>query len=165
MKTKIIAKDRKHLMNLIEQEIQQSGNKCSLNHIDVTQVNDMHHLFCESPFNGDISQWDVSQVIDMSSMFLMTIYNGDISKWDVSKVENMLDMFYVSEFSGDLSKWKPYSLEKMGGAFLDCPIQEPYWAKFEDQKERVRAIDSYILHNELGSSLSDKNSSPKKAKI
>ena len=165
MKNKIVAKDHKHLLDIIYNEITLNGNQCNLNHIDVSQVKEMHFLFTETAFNGDISEWDVSNVEHMDSMFCMSVFNGDISKWNVSKVETMGDMFYMSEFSGDLTNWKPYSLEKSGNAFLDSPAQPPYWANYETKEERVRAIDKYLLHNELDSSLNNKNSSPKKAKI
>lgn len=165
MKNKIIAKDRQHLDYLIAEEIKLSGPKCNLNHIDIRLVKELHYLFSETGFNGDISEWDTSQVTEMSSMFCMTVFNGDISKWDVSKVENMLDMFYVSDFNGDLTNWKPYSLQKLGNAFLDCPAQPPYWANYETQEARVKAIDSYVLHNELNLDLSLNNNESLNKKI
>jgi hypothetical protein len=165
MKSKIIAKDRDHLMDLIDEEVQHHGHTCDLNHIDVSKVKEMHFLFCESAFNGDISEWDVSNVEHMDSMFSISIFDGDISKWNVSKVKSMGDMFYLSYFTGDLSNWKPFSLKKMGNAFLDCPAPIPYWANYEEQEARVRAINSYLLNKELSSDLDKNNKSTKKVKV
>lgn len=165
MKTKITAKNRRHLDKLIEAEIREKGANCNLNHIDVSLITEMHFLFAEIGFNGDISEWDVSQVEHMDSMFSMTVFNGDISKWDVSNLKTMGDMFYMSEFKGDLSNWKPYSLEKLGNAFLDCEAEEPYWVKFETKEDRANAIKKYVLHNELNNSLKNNDFLPKKTKI
>ena len=95
-----------HLVEAIAAEIQQHGPSCSLNHLDVSAVHDMSHLFRNfKEFQGDISQWDTSNVKTMDSMFYNSQFNGDISGWDVSNVRAMHSMFCGAVFSGDLSRW------------------------------------------------------------
>ena len=83
------------LADMIKKEIEQNGNKCSLNHIDTNKITDMSFLFSKgtkfglSNFNGDMSNWDVSNVTDMSHMFAHSDFNGNISDWDVSNVKDM----------------------------------------------------------------------------
>src|SRR5574344_583768 len=86
---------KQELVDLIIKEIEAKGPTCSLNHIDVSNIDDMSYLFrggienryvsghpILSKFDGDISEWDVSNVTNMRSMFSGCSYsgkNGDIS--------------------------------------------------------------------------------------
>ena len=102
--------DHDELMELIDYFIEQFGNECNLNWIDVSNVTDMQWMFDESEFNGDISKWDVSNVTDMEEMFSFSKFNGDISQWDVSNVTNKSKMFFR------------------------CPIKKEYKPKFKKIK-------------------------------
>ena len=99
-------KTKNELRDIIKQRIKEEGNKCDLNDIDVSKINDMSYLFYGSDFNGDISKWDVSNVKDMYGMFKGSKFNQDISKWDVSGVKDMQIMFAYSKFNQDISNWK-----------------------------------------------------------
>ena len=97
-KKRVVAENKEHLQKLIKKEIKKHGNGCSLNHIDTSLINDMSHLFSQSNFNGDISQWDTSNVTDMGYLFFKCKFNGDISQWNTSRVVDMRGVFCESQF-------------------------------------------------------------------
>lgn len=124
---KIIAENKSHLEELIEQRIKKSGYRCDLNDIDVSQIIDMSGLFSGlevSEFNGDISEWDVSNVKNMDSMFEGSEFNGDISQWDVSNVRSMNCMFHKSDFNRDISDWDVSNVKDMGGMFAESKFNK-----------------------------------------
>ena len=78
---RVVATDKYHLEELIDEAIEKYGYECDLNFIDVSHVKSMDYLFYMSNFNGDISNWDVSKVNNMNGMFEYSSFNKDISRW------------------------------------------------------------------------------------
>lgn len=161
MNRKIIAKDKEHLKQLIKEEMECNGHECNLNHIDVSHITDMTHLFAHSGFNGNISQWNVSNVKTMRSMFQSSYFNGNIFNWNVEKVEDMTCMFYGSYFYGDISNWKPYDLIKTHNMFKLCAGPPPYWAEIKEAEKRNIAIDYHHLNTQLNENSNSKQKKPK----
>lgn len=150
MKTTIIAKNKEHLLSIIAEEMQESGDRCDLNHIDVSQIRNMAKLFFLSDFNGDISRWNVSNVINMDSMFRGSEFNGDISAWNVSNVLNISSTIAQSEFNRDLSKWDVRNVTYFRECFEGCPEDiRPYWSKISNNEERIAAIEAYQQKQQL----------------
>ena len=78
---KVVARDRSHLEELIEEAKRAQGPNCDLNHIDVSRITDMSFLFYESDFSGDISKWDVSKVKNKTWMFKDSPLEGKEPDW------------------------------------------------------------------------------------
>ena len=49
-------KTRSEFIDIVDDRISKEGPKCDLNDIDTSLIEDMSWLFCESEFNGDISE-------------------------------------------------------------------------------------------------------------
>jgi hypothetical protein len=77
---------------------------------------------------------------NMQHMFGESQFNGDISNWNVINVKNMDYMFYDSNFNGDLNTWKPYKAE-VNILFVN---NKPYWSEYLNLNERKKAIDHYV---------------------
>ena len=147
---KTIIATNETIKEIVKSEIKRLGNNADLNHIDVSQVTDMSHLFEESEFDGDISKWDVSNVTNMECMFDSSDFNGDISNWNVSNVTNMEYMFYSSFFDGDISKWHVSSVKSMRGMFALSTLEEnnnlPVWYKEEIDLDYAMLSDYAAEH-------------------
>lgn len=133
-KKTITAKSKLHLCEIIQEEMKLYGNKCNLNHIDISQLNDLSQIFASLTFNGDISSWDVSNVTNMDFMFTNSLFTGDLSNWTPYKVENFFDSVFLGSSLKDL----------------------PYWANYESLEERKLAIDNYVEKKYLNDTLNEK---------
>lgn len=81
-----------------------------LGDIDTSKITDMSGLFEDSEredFSG-IENWDVSNVENMSYMFCNSKFDHDLSKWKLSSLRDASHMFKGSLFSGDLSSWEKW---------------------------------------------------------
>lgn len=129
----VSVKNCSELIRICLNECKTNGNDADLNFIDVSQIEDMSHLFVNADMRMDISGWDVRNVrnfdtmfagssifcnlsmwefgdtVTMNSMFKQTKFTDDsqnaLSVWDVSNVRMMSSMFAGSNFNGDISQW------------------------------------------------------------
>jgi surface protein len=120
-------KTKEELQEKIQETIEKTnpeiGDTVDLNHIDVSNIEDMEWLFYHfNSYNFDVSKWDVSNVKNMSFMFeYCDKFNCDLSKWNVSKVTNMYQMFWdCKNFTSDLSNWNVSNVKKMDSMFYNC---------------------------------------------
>ena len=126
-------KTKRELHNLLNQLIEERGNKGNFNDIDTSKITDISYLFYMDNFNGNISNWDVSNVTDMDGMFYgCESFNQPLNNWDVSNVTNMDYMFDGCElFNQDISNWDVSKVDDVKNIFYNCPIEEKYKPKFK----------------------------------
>ena len=67
---KYFPKTKEELLDIIDQLIEERGNKGDFNNIDTSKITNMRSMFsfCKS-FNCDISNWNVSNVKDYDEIF------------------------------------------------------------------------------------------------
>ena len=130
--------NKEDLKDYITKYCEEHGWESDLNHIDVSKITDMSHLFSDvnSYFKGDISEWDVSNVTNMAFMFAGSHFDDDLSGWNTSKVENMSHMFMDSKFNGDINNWDVSNVKDMSYMFklsnFNQPLDKWNTSKVED---------------------------------
>ena len=119
--------NKEDLKDYITKYCEEHGWESDLNHIDVSKITDMSHLFSDvnSYFKGDISEWDVSNVKNMAFMFAGSHFDDDLSGWNTSKVENMSHMFMDSKFNGDINNWDVSNVKDMSYMFKLSSFNQP----------------------------------------
>lgn len=85
----IVVRDTEHLRTLVKDHISVYGYRVDLNHLDVSGVTNMDHVFQNMVFQGDISKWDVSNVTSFDMTFCGSSFNQNISEWNTSKAVTM----------------------------------------------------------------------------
>lgn len=113
MQETIVITSKVQLMDIIAA----SPLNADLNHLDITALTDLSHVFHNSRFNGHISKWNTSNVENMESTFEGSHFDGVISEWNTGKVRNMRCTFAMSNFNGDISIWNVSNVEDMDYMF------------------------------------------------
>jgi len=89
-------------------------------------VTSLAYMFANaSNFNNggssSISGWDVSNVQDMRHVFENTSFNQPVGTWDVGSATNMQNLFNnCSTFDQDVSNWNVGSVQNLQGVFRNC---------------------------------------------
>ena len=164
---------KEELVTAIKAAIDKNGNNCSLNHIDISKLDELDNLFADKlhgeetydleNFDGDISKWNVSNITSMKNLFWCSKYSGkygDISDWDVSSVEDMSGLFNNSHYNGDISDWNVSSVENMDCMFWGIGNEAENFdpEKFDLSKWDVSSVtdmSSMFAHSSFNSDISN----------
>jgi len=85
---------KEDLHEIVKACINDIRSDMNLNWIDVSEIDDMDHMFFNLGFDGDVSLWDVSNVTTMRAMFFANPdFDCDLSEWDFSNVTDTKRMF------------------------------------------------------------------------
>lgn len=89
------------LEEIIAQEIAENSVSCDLNHLDVSEMQDLSDAFKGSLFQGNVSSWKVDMVFDMRGLFADSSFAGDLSNWDINPYIHVKGML-PKDFKGIL---------------------------------------------------------------
>lgn len=155
------------LIKLVNRVMEVRGKHCSLNDIDVSNIEFMcvcldkynsTGLFDESEFDGDISGWDVSKVKDMTGMFFKSKFTGEKGIFRLEKknrVESMLSMFNYSSFDGDLSGWDVSNVKNMSWMFNLSKFTGVKGIFKLENRNKVEAMESMFKDCPFNADISD----------
>ena len=116
----VVATNPSHLRSLIKEAIKKHGPRCSLNHIDISRVQSLDHMFSgNSHFEGSVARWNTKNVLSMRGTFARAHFNGDLTQWNVANVQDMEGMFASSRFNKSLAKWNVRSVKKFNDMFSE----------------------------------------------
>jgi surface protein len=97
----------------------------SINHWDVSTIENMRLLFNNTSFNQPLNNWDTARVTDMLSVFSgATSFNQPLNEWDVSSVTTMRAMFNQTNFNQPLNNWNTASVTDMVNMFWRTPFNQ-----------------------------------------
>ena len=89
------------LEEIIAQEIAENSVSCDLNHLDVSEMQDLSDAFKGSLFQGNVSSWQVNMIFDMRGLFADSSFAGDLSNWDINPYIHVKGML-PKDFKGIL---------------------------------------------------------------
>ena len=114
---KVVAKNKKHLKQLIDERLARFGRICDLNDIDVSQLTDMSGLFnkCSSLNSVIMDNWVVGSNANITKVFCgcKSLKSLDVSGWNMEGVVKANFVFKDSgiEDTVDLTGWFLPNLE------------------------------------------------------
>ncbi len=129
-------------------EIKYSRDFSGIELWDVSNVENMFSMFCNTPFNQDISSWDVSNVTNMSGMFKNSPFSKNINKWNVSNVTNMCEMFSESNFNQNIGSWNVSNVTNMECMFYKSSFNQDIGSWDVSNVENMRGMFAYSLFNQ-----------------
>lgn len=117
-------KDCGELIRLCLNEYKTNGKDADLNFIDVSDIEDMSHLFINiDNMEMDISEWDVRNVRNFDCMFAGSGIATDLSMWEFDNAATMNGMFRQTMFTdsaqNSLKHWTVGKVRMMSGMFAN----------------------------------------------
>ncbi len=146
MSEKIILNDMNFHIE-VRRAIRRLGMEADLNHLDVSKVTNMHHVFEGTPYIWHISRLDVFKVENMDGMFLNSQFNGDISQWDITnecKVPSNNALLHHTKIG------KIHFMERANDYWRRCTWPERYKEAFDRFIQPILGLYPYATPSEKG---------------
>jgi surface protein len=103
-----------------------NGGSSSISGWDVSNVQDMRHIFENTSFNQPVGTWDVGSATNMENLFNnCSTFDQDVSNWNVSGVQNLQGVFrncsaFTNGGSDGISGWDTSSATTLYTMFQSC---------------------------------------------